>query len=89
MKSIIRSLTTLGLISTTVVGSWLLQGVKVLALPTEVIVEQLKFVPVYTLSDSKGGPLVASTDDNIKFTRVFISPKDANTFFKGSRKTKC
>jgi hypothetical protein len=82
MKSLIRSLATLSLIGTTVLGSWLIQGVKVLALPTEVIVEKLRAVPVFTVADSNGSPLIASGENNAKVAGVFISQEDAKNFVK-------
>lgn len=80
MKSLFRSLATLSLISTTLFGSWVIQGTKVLALPTEVILQKLKPVPVFTVADSKGSPLIASGENNTKVAGVFISQKDANAF---------
>jgi hypothetical protein len=80
MKLLIRSLTSLSLIGTTVLGSWLIQGVKVLALPTEVIVQKLRPVPVFTVADSNGSPLIASGENNAKVAGVFISQEDANSF---------
>jgi hypothetical protein len=80
MKSLIRSLTTLGLIGTTVLGSWLVQGSKLLALPTEEILQKLRPVPVFTVADSNGAPLIASGENNAKVAGVFISQKDANSF---------
>ncbi len=80
MKSLIRSVATLGLIGTTLLASWLSHSAKVLALPTEVIVEKLKPVPVFTVADSQGAPLVASGEDNSKVAGVFISQQDAKNF---------
>lgn len=80
MKSLIRSLTTLGLISTTIFGSWLIQGSKVLALPKEVILQKLQPVPVFTVADSNGAPLISADENNVKVAGVFISRKDANSF---------
>jgi hypothetical protein len=80
MKSLIRSLATAGLIGTTLLGSWLSQSAKLLALPTEVIVEKLKPIPVFTVADSQGAPLVASGENNAKVAGVFISQQDAQKF---------
>lgn len=82
MKSLTRSLTTLSLIGTTILGSWLIQGVKVFALPKDVILEKLNPVPVFTVADSNGAPLIASTEDKKKVAGVFISQADANSFVK-------
>lgn len=80
MKSLIRSLATVGLISTTLLGSLFIQSVKVLALPTEVIMQKLSPVPVFTVADPQGAPLVASGENNLKVAGVFISQKDAQNF---------
>lgn len=86
MKSLIRSLTTFSLIGTTVLGSWLIQGAKVLALPTEEILQKLRPVPVFTVADSNGAPLIASGENNAKVAGVFISQEDANSFVEKLKK---
>lgn len=56
------------------------QTTRILALPQEVILEKLKPIPVFTIADSQGAPLIASTEDNNRVAGVFISEKDANSF---------
>jgi hypothetical protein len=86
MKSFIRSLATAGLISATVFSSWIFQGTKVLALPTNEVVQKLQPVPVFTVADAQGAPLVAAGENNMKVAGVFISKKDANVFINKLKK---
>lgn len=81
MKSIIRWGTTLGIlgaIATTGLGQ-----LKAWALPAQQIMQKLNSVPVFTITDEKGTPLVASSKNetqNSQFTGVFISQQDAKNF---------
>jgi hypothetical protein len=80
IKSLILRSATLGLIGTTIFGLGLGQNFKAWALPTDQIVEKLNPVPVFTVADEQGAPLVASGEDNAKVAGVFISQTDANNF---------
>ncbi|BAU63285.1 Tic22 family protein [Stanieria sp. NIES-3757] len=80
MKSLLLRSATLGLIGTSLIGLGLGQNLKAWALPTEQIVEKLNPVPVFTVADEQGAPLVASGQDNAKVAGVFISQADANNF---------
>lgn len=80
MKSFKSSVKTVGLIGTALLSSWLIQTTKLLALPTEVIVNKLKPIPVFTVADAQGAPLVASGENNVKVAGVFISKQDAQKF---------
>jgi hypothetical protein len=82
MKSLIRWSATLGLVGSTILASWFGPISKVLALPQEEIVRTLQPVPVFTIADEQGAPLVAVGDDNKKVTGVFISQQDAQQFFQ-------
>ncbi|MBE9202420.1 hypothetical protein IQ218_01700 [Synechocystis salina LEGE 06099] len=82
MKSLLRIGATLGLIGTTAVGTWLGTTFQALALPTEEVVKILQGVPVFTIVDAQGAPLVAVGDDNEKVTGVFISQQEANGFLQ-------
>ncbi len=81
MKSVIRWSTTLGLLGGTVLASGLTQTMQVLALPQEAIVKLFQSIPVFTIADEKGAPLVAVVENNKKVTGVFISQQDAQKFF--------
>lgn len=87
MNSLIRWGTTLGLVGgavlTTVVG----QTLKVLALPTEEVVKILQGIPVFTIADGQGAPLVA-VDNNKKITGIFVSQQEAQKFFQQLKKDK-
>ncbi|VEP13532.1 Tic22 family protein [Hyella patelloides LEGE 07179] len=79
IKSLIRRSTVLGMIGTAIVGSGLIH-LKALALPAEQILQKLNPVPVFTIADEQGAPLVASGEDEAKVAGVFISQQDANNF---------
>ncbi len=76
---IIRRSATLGLIGASVLSLGIF-NLKALALPTEEVVKKLNPVPVFTVADEQGAPLVASGEDQGKVAGVFISQKDANDF---------
>ncbi len=88
MNSLIRWGTMLGLAGsvfcTTMIGSTL----KVLALPADEIVKILQGIPVFTIADANGAPLVAVADDKQKVTGVFISQQEAQSFFNELKKQK-
>jgi Tic22-like family len=60
-------------------------GLQVLALTPEQIMQKLRPIPVFTIADAKGAPLVASPPSGEKggpVAGVFISQKDANAFLE-------
>ncbi|MEB3213629.1 MAG: Tic22 family protein [Leptolyngbyaceae bacterium] len=86
MKSLIRkgaaALTAGGII----VGSLISAGASALALTREEISQQLRHVPVFTVTDESGSPLVSEVsaeDDVPPVTQVFISQADAEAFISG------
>ena len=79
IKSLFRRSTILGIVGTAVVSSGLIH-LKALALPAEQVLEKLNPVPVFTIADEQGAPLVASGEDDAKVAGVFISQQDANNF---------
>ncbi|RMF28243.1 MAG: hypothetical protein D6756_00515, partial [Cyanobacteria bacterium J083] len=81
IKSLVRKGTALGLVSATVLGTWLTPNLKAIALPMQDILKKLNPIPVFTVADENGAPLVASSQQSQdKVAGVFISPDDANTF---------
>lgn len=80
MKSIARWGTTLGLLGA--VATIGFGQLKAWALPAQQIIQKLNPVPVFTITDEQGTPLVASNNQNqeSQFTGVFISQQDANNF---------
>lgn len=75
MKLLVRWTASLGM-----VGGLLLASSSAIALPEEEVLKKLDPVPVFTIADEQGAPLVASGDDEAKVAGVFISQEDANEF---------
>ncbi len=83
MKSLTRWTAKIGMVSGALLGAMLLNSLSVLALTPEQIAQKLGPVPVFTLTDDKGAPLVSNPPKGEKanpIARVFMSQKDANTF---------
>lgn len=83
MKSRVHLGATLGLVGSAIMGSSLIGGMPVLALPQEQILQKLGPVPVFTITDNKGAPLVASAPNSQNkgsLAGVFINQKDAQAF---------
>ncbi|WP_228055753.1 Tic22 family protein [Lusitaniella coriacea] len=81
MKSFFRWSATLGLVGSTLLGTLLGGNLSALALSPEEIVEQLKAVPVFTIADEEGSPLVASSSEGSDaIAGAFISQRDAIAF---------
>ena len=84
MKSLIRWSATLGLVGTTVLGSLFTGSLGVLALTEQEIIQKLQPVPVFTITDPQGAPLVASmpnqNNQNTSVAGVFMSQRDAQAF---------
>ena len=89
MKSLMRFTATVALISSTVIGTTFLGNSSTLALPQEQIIKKLQPIPVFTITDDQGSPLVASVNDGPKksnVTGVFLSKKDAEAFVERLKK---
>jgi len=86
MKSLVRWSATLGLVGSTLVGSFLTNNLPALALTEDQVLQKLRPVPVFTVTDAQGAPLVASiprgdnTNQTAALAGVFISQKDAQAF---------
>lgn len=83
MKSSARWTAKIGMVSGALLGAMLLNSLSVLALTPEQISQKLGPIPVFTLTDDKGAPLVSNPPQGQKsnpIARVFMSQKDANTF---------
>lgn len=80
IKTLIRWSTTLGIAGATFLSWSAIGALSVNALPEAEILEKLDPVPVFTIADEKGAPLVASGEDKAKVAGVFISQGDANEF---------
>jgi hypothetical protein len=81
-KSLFKSIRNASIVSATVLSCWLAPMGKLLALPQEAIVEKLQSIPVFTIADNEGSPLVATTGEaqNQRTAGVFMSKTDANNF---------
>lgn len=83
MKSLIRWSAALSLAGSIVLGSLLANSTRVLALTEEQVTERLRTVPVFTLANSEGAPLVATPtegENQAPVAGVFISRVDAEKF---------
>jgi nickel transport protein len=84
MKKLLRWGAMLGLLTSTVVGTSWLGNLPAIALPEEEIIKKLVPIPVFTITNAEGSPLLASlTDDNnnsASVAGVFISKQDADNF---------
>jgi len=83
MKSLIRQGAALVLIGSTIIASALIGNMRALALSPEQIEQKLGPVPVFTITDGNGAPLVAKVPNGSKqenVAGVFISQKDAQGF---------
>jgi len=75
MKSLIRRCATLGLAGAVLSLASLSRLAPALALPSQQVAERLQEVPVFTITDERGAPLVSGN-----FAGVFIHPDDAYAF---------
>jgi len=83
IKSMIRWSATLGVVGSTVIGTTTMGALEVLALPEQQILQKLGPVPMFTITDNKGAPLVASVPDQKDksgVAGVFINRQDAQAF---------
>lgn len=79
-KLLVRWSATLGVAGVALLSSGILGNLTALALPEEEVLKKLDPVPVFTIADEQGAPLVASGDEQGKVAGVFISQQDANEF---------
>lgn len=87
MKKLFRRGTTIGLVSGAVIGSIFAGGLRALALTQEQIAQKLAAVPVFTITDANGSPLVASPSSEEEggpnsVAGVFVSREDAQNFLQ-------
>jgi hypothetical protein len=84
MKSFVRWAAVLGIVTSAWVGPSLAGKMSALALPEQQVLEKLKGVPIFTITDAQGAPLIASVTGKdqkpASVAGVFISPKDAQDF---------
>jgi nickel transport protein len=84
MKSLVRWSATLGLVGSSLLGSFFIGNLQALALPEDQVVQKLQSVPVFTITDPQGSPLVASVPNGqnkaVAVAPAFISQRDAQAF---------
>lgn len=93
MRSLIRWGATLGLCASTLAATFLAGAPRAIALTDAEVIERLRSVPVFTIADENGSPLVAAptgvAEDGsatvTPVTGVFISQEDAEAFLTGLR----
>lgn len=86
MRQILGTGIALGLVSSAVMISTAVQ-----AIPDAQIIEKLKTIPVFTLTDKNGSPLTAAVSGDPKqgnYAGVYFSMKDAQNFLQQLVKTK-
>ncbi|MDY6785708.1 MAG: Tic22 family protein [Cyanobacteriota bacterium] len=81
-KSIARWSATVGLVGSTLIGTLLGGNLQALALSEQEVVEQLQPVPVFTITDNEGAPLVAEEEGEGPTAGAFISQQDAIAFIE-------
>lgn len=91
MKSLVRWGATLGLIGSTLIGSFFGGNLKVFALTQDEIVQKLRPIPVFIVANPQSGELLVgrpsnppsgnnAQQNNISVARIFISRQDAQAF---------
>jgi len=88
INRIIRTAATLGLVGGITAASWLGLEKSSFALPADQVEKILQSVPVFTIVDDKGVPLVAvdEKDKTKKITGIFINQADAKKFYEQFKK---
>jgi hypothetical protein len=92
MKSLIRWSAALGVFAGTVIGTMMSGNLAAFALSQQQILERLRSVPVFTITDENGSPLVAAPESaadgaavGAPVAGVFISQDDAENFLNNLR----
>lgn len=83
MKKLLRWGAMLSLLTSTLVGSSFIGNLRAIALPEEDILKKLLPVPVFTITNSEGSPLLATVNNQNNtesVAGVFISKQDADNF---------
>ncbi|PSB00759.1 Tic22 family protein [Merismopedia glauca] len=91
MNSFTRWTAATAILGSTIVGSTLITEVRTFALPDDQVVQKLQSVPVFTIADDKGIPLVATNKDQAgnqtsSVAGVFMSKSDAQGFMDRLKK---
>lgn len=78
IKSLVRLGKILGIGGSALLGSIMIGNLTALALPEDQVLKKLDPVPVFTIADEQGAPLVREIENQGKVAGVFISQDDAN-----------
>jgi len=88
MRSLLRSSLQLGGLSAAFIGLMLGLASQSIALPKKEIIKKLKPIPVFTIADQNGSPLVLKGENNQQVTNIFMSKQDAEKFVKNLQQEK-
>ena len=84
MKSFVRWSAVLGLVGSALIGPSFTGNMQAFALPKEQVLQKLRSVPMFTIADAQGAPLVASPTGQGQKSKpvagVFVSQSDAQAF---------
>lgn len=80
IKKLVCSSAVLGMVSTAILSMGFGHNSKAWALPTEQVLQKLNPVPVFTITNDKGIPLLLSGKDDSQVAGIFINPQDAENF---------
>jgi hypothetical protein len=83
MKQVLMGGIVFGLVSSSV-----LLGTVAQAIPTAQILKKLQDLPVFTLTDKTGSPLMERDAANRTYTNAYLSPKDAQVALQKMRQQK-
>ncbi len=86
MQKLVRWSVTVGLVASTLLSTWLSHPLKVLALPTAEVAKILQAIPVHTIINDKGDPLLSVVDDKTLVATVFMSRQEAQKVFQQLQK---
>lgn len=80
LRKLVYSSTVLGILGTAILNVGFGHNLKAWALPTEQVLRKLNPVPVFTVTNDKGIPLLLSGNDDTQVAGIFINPQDAESF---------
>lgn len=86
-QSLARWSATLSLVGSTLIGGLCGGSLPALALTEQEVFAQLQPIPVFTVTDSEGAPLVAAEAGKPSFAGAFISKTDALTFIEDLKRS--
>ncbi|MEM8639428.1 MAG: Tic22 family protein [Cyanobacteria bacterium P01_G01_bin.54] len=79
MRSLLRWTAKFGVISSAILGTWLATSLPTWAIPRADLLNMLKTVPMFVLTDLNGAPVVQNLGNQQSLVQVFLSPSAAET----------